>query len=457
MSKTKKPKIEAKFFPFAVRQPLWEMAKKYGRQKYAIVAIWDYMWWRSGKGGLFELAEDIVCWDLDCDPTTLRAVRKILIAEGWLRKETLRDKGGKWMTRGFTVIAKGATVPKSLGGEEQPPSHEPAVAEPTVDSTSSGGTPHTVLVHELDANASTPNCLPSEGTSSGFIVSELVSESQASDFVENKNQNLFGLNLSSEEPTQNQKQPQEPVTLTPEAQAICDILYPVGITGDYYAVMAKLNAVAEYNYSLEYLKWNRGHKSGALYIRTPEQLEKAMLSGYGVTDMVAHKETKADKCPVCIAETKKAEDEKAAKTPCVHCGKMGAKWDWFDQCAECWNEANRLSRAEIEQEKARSKTGWTPPQPKGNPNCSRCKGSTYANPTYEDGEPFCGDCMKLPKYRRHSRADEIIGKGEIGSMEAVMAQNRAKAAGAKPGSIAAAFQDVLGSLNAPAGFGDEEA
>ena len=169
MSKTKKPKIQAKFFPFAVRQPLWDMAKKYGKQKYTIVAIWDYMWWRSGKGGLFELAEDIVCWDLDCDPTTLRAVRKILIAEGWLKKDTLRDKGGKWMTRGFTVIAKGATVPKSLDGEDQPPSHEPAVVVPTVEGTSDGGTPHTVLVHELYADASTSSSTPSASTSTASL------------------------------------------------------------------------------------------------------------------------------------------------------------------------------------------------------------------------------------------------------------------------------------------------
>jgi hypothetical protein len=409
MNKTKKPKIAAKFFPFAARQPLWEMAKKYGKKKYTIVAIWDYMWWRSGKGGLFELAEDIVCWDLDCDPTTLRAVRKILIAEGWLRKETLRDKGGKWLTRGFTVIAKVATVPKSPGGEEQPPSHEPAVAVPTVEGTSDGGTPHTVLVHELDADASTPELEP---TSSGFVVSELVSESKATGFDENQNQTPSSLNLSSEEQTQNQTQPLLPYQ-SETAKAIADILYPVGILGDYHAVMAKLEQVAEYNYALDYLKWNRGHKTGALFIRSVDQLEKAMETGYGVTDMVAHKE-KADKCPVCIAVAKKAEDEKAAKTPCNHCGKMGARWDWFDQCRECFDEANRQGAAEINMEKARSKTGWTPPQPTRNPSCSHCKGSTYGNPTYEDGKPYCGDCMKMPKYRRHSGEREILSaKGGI--------------------------------------------
>jgi hypothetical protein len=107
--------------------------------------------------------------------------------------------------------------------------------------------------------------------------------------------------------------------------------------------------------------------------------------------------------------------------------------------------------------------GATPAATLKNPSCSHCKGSTYSNPTYEDGKPYCGDCMKLPRYRRHSGGRTILQndlpyeKPELGSMEEVMEQNRAKAAGAKPGSIAAAFKDVLGSLNAPAGFGEEEA
>ena len=65
-----------------------------------------------------------------------------------------------------------------------------------------------------------------------------------------------------------------------------------------------------------------------------------------------------------------------------------------------------------------------------NPPCSKCKGSTYGSPQYEDGKPYCANCMKLPRYRRESGKLDIFVKDDIGSMEDVMAQNQAKAAAA---------------------------
>jgi len=156
-----------------------------------------------------------VCWDLGCDPTTLRAVRKILIAEGWLKKDRLRDKGGKWLTRGFTVIAKVSTVPKPIGGEEQPPSREPAVAEPTVDSTSGGGTPHTVIVHELDADASTSSSTPSASTPTAALsFSPSVSLGTDVPVVAEPEEEpkTEGHSLTSEEQPQKQNQEQDPET-----------------------------------------------------------------------------------------------------------------------------------------------------------------------------------------------------------------------------------------------------
>lgn len=40
--------------------------------------------------------------------------------------------------------------------------------------------------------------------------------------------------------------------------------------------------------------------------------------------------------------------------------------------------------------------------------CTRCKGTTFGKPTIEDGKPFCSDCMKLPRYRRHSGQRDIL-------------------------------------------------
>jgi hypothetical protein len=54
-----------------------------------------------------------------------------------------------------------------------------------------------------------------------------------------------------------------------------------------------------------------------------------------------------------------------------------------------------------------------------NPNCGRCKGPTFGNPTWEaydlggEEKPFCADCMKLPLYRRHSGSRNILFKLDI--------------------------------------------
>jgi hypothetical protein len=91
----KKSTIRAKLFPWAVRQPLWEMAKKYGKQKFTLVAIWGYMFWRSGKNNLFELSEELVCFDLGCDATTLRKARQILVANGFISSAMTSSQRGR--------------------------------------------------------------------------------------------------------------------------------------------------------------------------------------------------------------------------------------------------------------------------------------------------------------------------------------------------------------------------
>lgn len=152
-------KIKAKLFPFASRQPLWEMAKRHGKMKYSIVAIWSYMWWRSGKGNVFELPEDLVCLDLGCDATTLRAVRRILAAEGWLAKSAKRpkDASGNWVTRKWTVVARQhAKAPR----KPHPPSPLPPMADSIVDKTTDGKTIDTVFSNPCNADASPYPCPP---------------------------------------------------------------------------------------------------------------------------------------------------------------------------------------------------------------------------------------------------------------------------------------------------------
>lgn len=297
-------KIPAKFFPFAVRQPLWDMAKKHGRMKYSIVAIWDYMYWRSGKKNLFELAEDLVCLDLGCDPTTLRAVRRILIAEGWLRKETLRDKGGKWEVRGWTVIANIlSTVPKPIGGEDQPPSREPAVAGPTVDSTSGGQHPRTVSSILCDPPSScTPSASPSSGLRSDLLTDQLTSDSSGQE-----KEKPEPLRLSSEEQSKDKDKTRTTEWLAAQpyspAKNLFFEFYPVyndKLVAEQWASCLWLanHPIFAEDGVLAMLKWNRIHEGGKWRFRSPKQMVNALNAegAHAVNNYFTHD---FDGCPKC--------------------------------------------------------------------------------------------------------------------------------------------------------------
>jgi hypothetical protein len=257
-------KIPAKFFPFAARQPLWDMAKKHGKMKYSIVAIWEYMFWRSGKKNLFELADDLVCLDLGCDTHTLCGVRKVLQAEGWLKKESLRDKGGKWLTRGWTVVINLApTCAKSPSGEDQPHGHEPHGHQPHVD------VPHADQPHVVDYTALYPptpvilqhsNPTSSSNPSVSVQVSKQASQS-ASDSVGSSKAALL---------------------LTDEEKELLAAILPVrdvSKDGKYKTVLASILAMGvQVPFDpLDLLEWNRKVKKGGLYIRTPDQFLKSII------------------------------------------------------------------------------------------------------------------------------------------------------------------------------------
>ena len=76
------------------------MAKKHGRSKYTLIAVWFYMFSRSGKDNLFELAESIVQWDMDISHNALCAARRTLVAEGFLAKK----RGGVKELTKWTVL-----------------------------------------------------------------------------------------------------------------------------------------------------------------------------------------------------------------------------------------------------------------------------------------------------------------------------------------------------------------
>jgi hypothetical protein len=382
----KKKTIQAKLFPFATRQPLWEMAKKYGRQKYAIVAIWDYMWWRSGKGGLFELAEELVCLDLECDPTTLRAVRRILQDEGWLKKELLRDKGGKWLTRGWTVIAKTTTKPKSLGGEVEPPSREPALVLTAVDSTSDGGTHHTVVLQSLDADASTPYCTPSASTLPDLSVSQSVSHAVAHP---EKEISPEVLDRKSEEQNQNQPQEQDPEK-------------PLKLEDENWGKVFKY-------LGLEVLRLK--HKPLLSSIkRTLEQRDRNTFWLWGLVAWAKKPNPKDREATFWKSRLQTGE---RALQKLDEFLKVGTIAEQFDVIQAAQNPHHPGEIADHFRHGADTKGKSHQQQQSNNPNCSRCKGSTYGNPTYEDGKTLCADCMSMPYWRRQSGKSGFLGKGDI--------------------------------------------
>src|ERR1035438_867945 len=99
----------------SLRKPFLDMVKKYGKQKYTLWTVWTYMKWRSNDD-FFTLPENLVREDLGIDINVLRDARAILVKEGWLKKDVLRDTGGEYLTRTWLVTAP-PSVYHSLGTE----------------------------------------------------------------------------------------------------------------------------------------------------------------------------------------------------------------------------------------------------------------------------------------------------------------------------------------------------
>ena len=116
-----------------LRQPFLEAVRKYGKQKFTLWAIWTYMLWRS-TNGVFCLPEELVLEDWGMDVYALRRARAILMEEGWLRKDILRDTGGTYLTRTWVL-----TSPPMLNATvDDPPMHLTTVVKSPYSVSSSG-------------------------------------------------------------------------------------------------------------------------------------------------------------------------------------------------------------------------------------------------------------------------------------------------------------------------------
>jgi hypothetical protein len=225
-AKTRKNKkdyqpLEGKIFKWNVRKPFLEMAKKYGKGKFTILAVWNYMFWRSGKGDLFTLAEELVCFDLGIDPGTYGKVKTILINEGWMKKgDLVRLEGGKFPVRTYHMLTK-TDVEKSgkKAKKGDAATHAFTTGGDTTGGTAMHGKPSNTVALQFQEHYSS-----SSVTDSGFLGSEIGSSSADAEV------RVVASELRSESQTrrseagheqlqeQNQRQPVPPVGGTPDLQ-----------------------------------------------------------------------------------------------------------------------------------------------------------------------------------------------------------------------------------------------
>jgi hypothetical protein len=86
-----KKKLDFKFVKHAHRRAFYDSMRGLGKKRYAMSHVYWYMYLRSGKGNMFELAEELMQGDLDMDHATLAGVQRELIKVGWLVKHRPRD------------------------------------------------------------------------------------------------------------------------------------------------------------------------------------------------------------------------------------------------------------------------------------------------------------------------------------------------------------------------------
>lgn len=326
----KKNGIAAKIVKHAHRRRFQDYLRTKGRDKSTIAYVYWSMYLRSGKGNVFELAEELFLSDLGIGKNALRPARAELVKDGWLSKEAQKidPLTGKWGTTQWIVNEESVAVASSEGvGTDAPLTGD---RSPDVGSAGDRSAGDTVVLHSLYANASTSpqsatppsDCLPHGVTSSVSSKRDSKQEPSAFSSVELSEEEDLGT-IDKPEQDQNQEQPQRPQTvqemydgdlnapvellhkITPEITdamvreqlPICEkILAHFDPVEDKYMVMAA-NMVLQYN---------RTHRSGKfaskedkkLYIHSAAQFLKALDSPNAalMNDYWAHN---FDDCEVC--------------------------------------------------------------------------------------------------------------------------------------------------------------
>lgn len=346
----KKKSIEAKIVKHAHRRRVYDYLREQGRDKFTLSHVYWYMYMRSGKGDVFELADPLAAGDMGIDPSVYRTTRRKLLKDGWMVKNRPNNQGvARW-----TI----ATEAKPTGGKATSGKDTSAEATSGFDTT-------TVVLHLQDADASTSTQAPTEPsyrTPEGVTSTDQVSEQVSGAFSPSQEKDSkpaeFESGKTKAKPTPEDEEVdpiwsevrQEYIGETRVMKELgeCFPAFKNGAkpTREEKRLMADLIARCDDNFVLAktLMEYARKHKQNApgLIPRSVSGLHKAVFEGSSTNGLIAQtNEHNPGTCLLCKKEL--------AALP-----------------------------------------------------CARCHGSTYGKPTIEHGKPFCGDCMKLPPYRRDS-------------------------------------------------------
>jgi len=281
----KKKSIAAKLVKFAHRRRFQDYVREKGREKMTLAYVYWAMWHRSGQGNVFELAEELFLADLGITNTALRTARRVLEADGWMKRgDYIPKHAKKWIVYDDSVTGLlNHPLTQSFGD---------SIIEYSVSDT--------VVLHPSTASPSTSSSTPEAYTASSEKrevskeVSELLGAPRPSAELQDTPQRLYwsernGREYAIEEAGLASDYLMELFPRSPlderDSVLMADIALdfnaryphpaPVG-THEHYA-----DTVAEsHTCSLiaDYLAWNRKHKKGGMVHANVAEFHRAWFS-----------------------------------------------------------------------------------------------------------------------------------------------------------------------------------
>jgi len=195
-----KKKLDFKFVKHAHRRRFQEYIRAKGNNKTTIGYVYWNMYFRSGKGNVFELEESLFLADLGIGKNALRPARKTLVDDGWLSKaaQKIDPLTGKWGTTTWTVNTEPVALKEGVGTVALLAAARVADVGSTGD-REQGDTVGIHLLGALNPNAHTSSCEPMAPTSSG-LTNLPTDQSVAQDQEQDKPEESLSSQAKKEQP-----------------------------------------------------------------------------------------------------------------------------------------------------------------------------------------------------------------------------------------------------------------